>query len=564
MNKQNRPTHRFTLHLRTILIILGSVLIATALVLVLVNRTVPETRISFIKIDAVIQAWNGQQNPDYILKQLETLQNKRMGSTSALSLLKRYRSLAAKEGLFASKWQLEEVYADKSIEFYRQFPEQVELLSFLFESFSQLPRPLSETEQELLVRLDPRQLNENNLPLLLLVLNKAHFLESPEQFLRLPYGAYLAEDAVRFFKDNQGAAETFMINRIITHALSGNIQAALAVSGTMYNTTASPDEDTCAPGIRKQLLTAGILHGFLQYDFGSSLDASRLFHTLYEQTGQYEYLLHEADAYLKADLFPQAITIWQQIFEKLPEEDQALLLYNLGSASTVDTERQNYFGQLLQLNPLHEYGLIQYSRMFSDKEAREILQESRLYSNSPLLQLESVRLEVRQTPSAFKTGPVWTLLNRFPGDPRLYTWAAWYFFKIGDMTELEKLLFMANENKIDDPAILLYCSFIQIEKGDLTAAENNLTNGLTQSWCIPANLALIYEHTYRIPEAIEYYQLAASLTKNPELRSQLYFHIGNCFDKLDKRSEARRSYEYALQLNPDIIQAAFELRRLSQ
>jgi tetratricopeptide (TPR) repeat protein len=123
---------------------------------------------------------------------------------------------------------------------------------------------------------------------------------------------------------------------------------------------------------------------------------------------------------------------------------------------------------------------------------------------------------------------------------------------------------MAQENHIENPALMFYKALIVMEQGRFSEAEDLLASYTKTAWYIPANLAKIYERTYRLAKAIEFYQLAASMAQNPLVESSLYEQVANCYVILGRESDARRSYEYALQLNPDNITAAFALQKLER
>ncbi len=536
MNWQNRSVLRFML-------LLGSLLMAAALLTIIIkHRPAPIQHVSLVNIDEAIQNWDGLDEPQSILQDLSELVGTADNSGTALSILKRYRTLAQKAQSKAQQQQLLNMYAEQSNALFKKFPERIELLVFFLDSLRQVQRPFSETELHSIRHISRESISEQNRELLMLVLHRAR-MDTPETFMELPYGTILLHELAHI---DESTGSAFAINEILTLALTGNIQAALGAGKQLQPESMLAEE-----------LVANLI-----YDFGSSEEAARRFHALYNREGNQRFVLHEADALLKEGKTLSARAIWLDMLQELSGKDLELALYNLSSLATDPAERQMFFRKLLDMLPFHEYAIITYSRLLSPEEVDTFLTQSSLYTKSPLIQLEKAKYDLFGTSSIYKTGALWLLLNRFPQDDRLYHWAAWYFYRIGNYQELEKLLSMAQENHVEHPSLLLYRAFLAMEQGSLSNAEQLLASHRGEAWYIPANLAKLYEKTYRLPQAIDFYQLAASLAHDRIIESRLYEQIGFCYSKLDKQADARRSYEYALQLHPDNITAAFALQQL--
>ncbi|AEJ19075.1 hypothetical protein [Gracilinema caldarium] len=534
MNWQNRSIVRFIL-------LLGSlIMVAALLTLFLRHRSSPVRRPSLSTIDEAIRTWAGLDEPQSILQDLSELLGSTDNSGIALSLLKRYRILTLKAQSRAQHNNLLNVYVDRSRILYQKFPERTELLVFFLDSLNQVLRPFSEMELDSLRHISMESISEQNRALLMLVIHKAR-MDTPENCMELPYGTILLHELAH---SDGSTGSVFAINEILVLALTGNIQAALGRGKQLQSQSSIAEE-----------LVANLV-----FDFGSPEEAARRFHELYNREKKQRFALHEADALLKDGKPLLARTIWLDLLQELSGKNLELALYNLGSLATNPAERQLFFRKLLDMQTSHEYALINYSRLLYPEAMDVYLTQSPLYTKSSLIQLEKVKHDLLGT-SVYKTGALWLLLNHFPVDDRIYHWAAWYFFRIGNYQELEKLLSMAQENNIEYPSLLLYRAFLAMEQGNLSEAEQLLASYHGEAWYTPANLAKIYEKTYRIPKAIEYYQLAASFVHNPVIASRLYEQVGHCYRKLDKASDARRSYEYALQLNPDNITAAFALQQ---
>lgn len=536
MNRLNRSIVRFML-------ILGSLLVLAALCTLIVKKLPTQVKPQgkdFQSIDSEIVSWDGLSDPKAILQDLDEKQRSVLNSGEALSLLKRYRTLAARAKTDYFKSQLADLYNHASTGLYKKFPERPELLSVVLDSFQKVPRLLTDSELDLLKHIEPRLINADNAALLMLVLHKARLADNPERFSKLTYGPVL-------LKELQSSVP-LPAYEVLALALSGNLQGALAEGNKLNG----------IPG-KGPLILANLL-----YDFGSPEEAARLFHSLYEREGRLSFKLQEADSYLKAGKAQSARAIWETLSGELSGSEAGLVLYNLGSMAETASDQRAYFTRLLDMERMHEYALLQYSRLLPAIDAISYLKQSPIYAQHALLQLETIRRQEVEHSTGYSVASLWLLLNRFPRDERLYHWAAWYLYRTGNTEELGRLLTMAQENHIENPALLLYKALIIMEQGRLSKAEALLASYTKTAWYIPANLAKIYERTYRIAKAIEFYQLAASWAHNPLVESRLYEQVANCYVILGRESDARRSYEYALQLNPDNITAAFALQKLER
>ncbi|WP_304221313.1 hypothetical protein [Gracilinema caldarium] len=539
MTSKNRFPIRFAVNPRLLIIGLGCAAVLAALLTFIIKRPQSLTnKLDFTYLDSQIDAWDGVSSPDKILKTLQSYEKEQIGSATALSLLKRYRLLALKGLRY-------DVYTAKARDFSEKYPKQDAILSLFLDSCLLVPHELSQAEIEFLLHLDPRDLSPENASLLLLVLHKAHFIDTPQRFLQIPYGIELLNQLL--VNADPPRSSIFTNNVVVALILSGNIQAALAAGKGAVGKTMSFDA----------------LYSNLLYDFGSPEEAALLFRQLYEQDGNYKYLLHEADAFIKSGDIQKARGVWKELEPNLSGPALLTVLYNQGSTSADPAERKYYFLRLLNIDKFHEYGVLQYARLLPETEALSFLRSLPIYKTHALLQLEALRYEYSGAHRPFVPGSLWILLNRFSQDERLYHWGAWYLYTIGNIEELEKLLAMAKEKGIQHPSLVLYPALRALEQGKLETGQQLLSSFPGTEWYIPANLGKLYQKTYRILNAIEMYQLAASLAQDTKIESRLYHQIGDCFLSLDKLSEARRSYEYAIQLNPGNMEAVFALQQLN-
>jgi tetratricopeptide (TPR) repeat protein len=82
------------------------------------------------------------------------------------------------------------------------------------------------------------------------------------------------------------------------------------------------------------------------------------------------------------------------------------------------------------------------------------------------------------------------------------------------------------------------------------------------AWIYNANLGRLSEGRRSFSAALDYYESAAAQAADRGAASQVQLRIGRCLRALGRARESRRAVEYALELDPDNINARFELRLL--
>jgi tetratricopeptide (TPR) repeat protein len=161
----------------------------------------------------------------------------------------------------------------------------------------------------------------------------------------------------------------------------------------------------------------------------------------------------------------------------------------------------------------------------------------------------------------------WTLLGRYPGDQRLYRWAAWYFDFQRRGSEGAVLIKTAGYRGIRGPWLDLSAALGDLEAGRLEGAEEKLRSiiqdpGNRPLWQAEANLGLILEARRAPAEALEHYEIAAGRVRDGRAASRLQLRIAGCLRTLGRKEESRRALLYSLDLNPGNLAARLELRRL--
>lgn len=319
----------------------------------------------------------------------------------------------------------------------------------------------------------------------------------------------------------------------------------------------------------------GAFLGEYYYDFGDPLRAAEIFN----QAGGERGLLRSADALWLGGKAENAVNIWRTLGGAGPEA-RLRSLYNL--AASLPEEREKWLGLLYQAgeeeNALrgeapYAYGLIAYTRNLPPGGALEIL-ETRLGGlDSPdlaaLRDLEILRRggELRRWTPERTAAETWLLLGRYPEEPRLYRWAAWYFAYQRRRDEEAILVRTAGRRGIRDPWLDLAAALNDLAEGRPDQAEEGLRSILSGPhpiWQAEANLGLILEARRAPAEALGHYEIAAARAEEKRAASRLQLRIAGCLRSLGRKEESRRALLYGLDLNPGNLAARLELQRLEE
>jgi len=268
-------------------------------------------------------------------------------------------------------------------------------------------------------------------------------------------------------------------------------------------------------------------------------------------------------------------------------ESRTGALYNLAVTSQTQAEAKERYelltGKTGTDDPYHQYGVIRYSRLMDAQKALAFLEKNNEPSNAELTRAQTAlsldalydlertkrRMEIAET--ARTIAETWLLLDRYPNIEELYQWGAWYFAVQRSNTEGALLLRAASRHNFTGDWKGIYESFLLINEGDSDAAEKILS-GIPlnyENWIVAANLGRIYEDRQSPARALASYEKAFELvTSNTlvkgwsETASLLQVRVAYCQRLMGKNSESRRALEFALELNPDNLNARLELGRL--
>jgi tetratricopeptide (TPR) repeat protein len=309
------------------------------------------------------------------------------------------------------------------------------------------------------------------------------------------------------------------------------------------------------------------------YDFGEPLRAAEIFSRLDRE----EATLRSADALWLGGRREAAQNIWRILASGTEPftVDPALRLrslYNLAATvgSSRDRETASWLAGLyalgeavptLRAEPCYYFGLIRYTRPMEPRRAIAIQEAGE--PQNPLLDLELLRRRAELWSMERTVAETWLLLGRHPEDEALYQWGAWYFDRQRKYEETRVLIRTAGRQGMESPWLKLNAALRLMQEGNLGEAEEQLRAvGEAGPWQVSANLGRILESRHAPRPALEQYEAAASLVKDPSAASRIQLRIAGCFRALGQTDESRQALERSLELNPDNLPARLELQRM--
>jgi hypothetical protein len=347
------------------------------------------------------------------------------------------------------------------------------------------------------------------------------------------------------------------------------------------------------------------------YDFGELPRSAELFSRLPDEAA----LLRQADALWLAGYAGSARAVWSMLAAPGANGEASAVnaglsarsLYNLALTAENRDEAAALLEQLVALPragaanaPVsgdagglsRQYGLIRYSRLLDAPRATAILEAygdragdgAETGPAAPaLLELEILRRRTEIAGTGRLAAETWLLLGRYPEMENLYQWGAWFFDHQRNYGETAVLLKTAARREFNGQWIAMHEALQQLRNGNPDGAENLLVSvsAGTAEWAAAANLGRILESRHAPARALEFYEIAAAALQGKsagaaewgdwdqtgELRrreraSRIQFRIAQCLKTLGRAGESRRALEYALDFNPDNLNARLELGRL--
>ena len=308
------------------------------------------------------------------------------------------------------------------------------------------------------------------------------------------------------------------------------------------------------------------------YDFGDMRHAAELFSRLPDEAA----LSRHADALWLAGFTGSARNIWTIVSQTGDSAQQSRVLYNLAATAQTRYAARSLLERQAGLDTedlSRKYGVIRYSRFFQAEQALELLDAERALpagnaATDALVELEILkrRSETVETPRVI--AETWLLLDRYPQEENLYRWGAWYFDLYRSYTESALLLRNAARQNFSGQWMAAHDGLRLIREGRLDAAEEALAAIPAEggNWAVFANLGRILEARRAPQQALENYQNAMAAGGSPQNwqknASRIQVRAALCLRSLGKNSESRQALERAIELNPDNLNAYFELSRL--
>jgi len=300
------------------------------------------------------------------------------------------------------------------------------------------------------------------------------------------------------------------------------------------------------------------------YDFGDPQRSAEIFNMIVDDE---KALVRQADALYLAGFTDMSRSIWSMLAASSNENS----LYNLAITTDDEEEAALWLEKLVSLDSVSESGcfqagLIRYSRFLDYTDALSILQDTEGASPDryPFVDLEICRRKAQSQESGRQAAEAWLLLDRHPENEDLYNWASRLFFFQRLYSEAGILLRRAAQFQFEGNWVPLYRAILMMSEGDTDAAQETLRSipAKDAGWAVYANLGRVLEAERSHIRAIEQYEAASERAQNPKTASRIQLRIARCSLTLGHSNEARRSLEYALELDPENLSAGLELERL--
>jgi hypothetical protein len=480
---------------------------------------------------------------------LDRLEKKAIAAETRLSTLKRRRSLALNAG--PSQALFQSAYRDAAENATGAFPFSEPLAALAADALLlENPAGFSSELQTKLRHYAGLLTGIRFRPMALAINVLLGDLSDPAAAAALPQGGDLL--AVGFSTLEDAEEEGFLVNAILRSLLVADPVAANSLLVTLLG--------------RKPLTDRALRFGAEYFYDANPFRAAEIFSRFSDPVS----LGRLADSLWLAGFREGALKLWTALATPQPEEPpvpRELLvrsLYNLASASTEEQAQFFYYGELFSQAPGHVYGIIGYSRLLDQDRAEGLLAGQ---DTEPLLDLELLRRRLGDWEIPRAVAETWLLLGRHPQDAELYRWGAWYFDRQRQFSETALLLRQARLNGVDSPDFGLHQAFQLILEGRLEEAETLLGEPFREgspntAWQIPANLGLIMESRRSPSMALDYYDRAAALAKDPRGEARVRLRMARCLRMLGRSQESREALEKVLDLDSGNLNARLELQRL--
>ncbi|MDR0316782.1 MAG: hypothetical protein LBH97_07785 [Treponema sp.] len=536
--------------------------------------------------DLAAERYLEQREFESMNRELDRLEKKAGAVESWLSVLKRRRQLAHINPRLVPAWRQSARRAALAY----PWSEPVAALAAEALIHEAAITPEAETELRSYLRLmtDP-VLNPLRLSIHVLLGD----LKNPERAATLlPQDMTMEQFSVALWRATLPSAreiEALATDFAIVKVLRGNISGAAAeIQGILSGYFTGPNVPPSADFVRFAAEFA--------YDFADLSRSAELFSRLPGAAA----LSRQADALWLAGYSGSARMLWTMLATPEPAASDSELsglsdlsadanisarsLYNLALTSETPKEATVFLERLIALraasgSPGRIYGCIRYSRLLNAPRAIAFLEAGKSeillskesafllepeFPVEALIDLEIIRRRMEIAEQGRLVAETWLLLGRYPKAESLYRWAAWYYSLQRNYNETVVLLKTAARHQFSGEWIQLHEALQLIREDNLDRAGEILSAIPAENadWPVAANLGRILEVELSPVRAIEKYETAiAALPGNREIASRIQVRIAQCLKSMGRISDSRRVLEYALDLNPDNLNARLELNR---
>jgi tetratricopeptide (TPR) repeat protein len=501
-------------------------------------------------------------DPGSIEKALRRLEKKARSQEERLSLLKRRRNLARQDGSFA------ESYISAAGAAARDFAYSEAMAALAVEALFLNNRLPVESGSPALETYTNRIRGDFFLPLVI----SAHVLQgglrTPHRAAGIPALEQILTPGIP--RLSEAAGESLLLDEVLLRALTDDSPAAAVRINQLLASRGN-----------NELVLRAAAEFF--YDHANPLRAAGLFARLPKD----EDMGREADALALAGETEKARALWRILVSpgldgeggNVPGGGRVRSLYNLAAASADRGEEKAWLERLFaELNrpesisagtPAAVFGLIRYTRMLDTPRSIVILAGEE-YGKNPFLDLELFKRRLDTWPVDKSLAEAWLLVGRHPEEAKLYRWAAYFFDQQKQYAETVRLLANAANRQISDPWLDLHRALAFIREGKVNAGEKILKDALAAqrllpeaAWLYNANLGRVSESRRSFAAALDYYRSAAGLVTDRAAAARVQLRIARCLKVLGRDGESRRAVGNALELDPDNLDARYELRRLN-
>jgi len=526
---------RITLFAGLILLILASITLAVFTIIERNSNAGTRQQDSFNRIlreydEAFTNLYLTEREFDRLNGELDQLEKRALGVESWLSIIKRRRALTALHPPSNAN------YKSTVNNALAAYPSSEAIVAVAAAALVKNTAPNRESEallREWLSLLN--NVSYNNLRLSLYVI--LGDLNSPEKAKNIP------DD---IFTDG---TELVTINLSLLKTLRGDYRRALSDIQMMLN--------SYSPSVNA-LHFAAEYH----YDFGDLNRSAEIFSKINDENA----MIRQADALYLAGYTEMAAALWNILAVNFNETS----LYNLAVTSASLEESVSFLEKLVNMETVsnkesRQFGLIRYSRFLDYAPAVSLLQNNLKFlpEDYPYIDLEICKRHARGQILGRQIAQTWLLLDRHEGNEEIYKWAFWHFFLQRSYNEIEILLNRMELIQLSSQWIDIYKAIYLMSEGYLDDAQELLRAALNEDspWYIYANIGKIMETMRSLGRAVELYDLASAKASNPKTSARIQLQIARCFTSLNKPAEARRAYQYALDLDPDNLSARLELSK---